>query len=44
MAVVELHAKHGVGQRLQYRALDLDDVFLRHEPLPFLPVRHGAVL
>src|SRR6266545_8254294 len=30
VAVLELHAEHRVGERLDHRALDLDALFLRH--------------
>src|SRR3989475_4287921 len=30
MAVLQLHAKHRVGERLHHRALDLDRIFFRH--------------
>ena len=30
--VVQLYTKHGVREGLQYRSLDLDNVFFRHEP------------
>src|SRR6476646_5673146 len=44
MAVVELHAKHGIGKGFQYRSLDFNNVFLRHEPLSFPLTCHHAIL
>src|ERR1051325_3023561 len=32
VSVVKLHPEHGIGQRLNHRALDLDRVFLRQAP------------
>jgi hypothetical protein len=40
VTVIELHTKHGIGQGLQHRTLDFNNVFLRHEPLPLLLVDH----
>src|SRR5262245_59503030 len=37
MAVVQLHAKHRVRQRLHDGALHLDRIFLRHPYRPLLP-------
>src|SRR5215470_13575593 len=34
VAVVELHAEHGVGKRLHHRALDFDRVFFGHRVRP----------
>ena len=36
VTVIELHTKHGIGQGLQHRTLNFNNVFLGHEPLPLL--------
>jgi len=40
MTVIELDTKHGIRQGFQYRTLDFNNIFLRHEPLPLLLSDH----
>lgn len=43
VTIVELYAKHGIGEGFQYRSLDLNNVFLRHEPLSFHLMFHDCL-
>ena len=35
MTIIELYTKHRIGEGFQYRSLNFNNVFLRHEPLSF---------